>query len=389
MAVLHTRYRTSEDKAAGRVSGYSAVFYDPDRTPAQKYVTLRTKDKRVARRRLSELEKRESLGLFDPWRDTAPEYGLTLDEVIERYTKARSDKRERTRKEEEATLRRFQRTLSTAIRLDQVEARHVERYIDAPKPNGEPRSPATRRRYHAVLAVFFKWCVRQGLIEQDPMEWMSPPFVPEKVARYLTDDEADALVRAAEADAVLRGGSARDEDPMWLAAIIRLQLGTGLRIGEAAELRWSAVRLGSKPVIVVGRHSLTKSGHQRVVPLTGDGLDLLVSLAESRVSEADGYVLTGACGGRINEAYASKRIKALAEASGLGGDVTSHTLRHTYGATLASAGASAYHIKQYMGHKSIDTTLRFYGHLDPDRLHNVVDSVPGLASRRSAAPIEA
>lgn len=381
MARLHTRYRNAEDKAEGRISGYAAVFYDPDRRPAQKYVTLRTRDKRVAGRRLTELEKRESLGLFDPWRDAAPEYGLTLDEVIERFTKARTDKRERTRKEEEATLRRFQKTLPTTMRLDQVEGRHIERYIDAPKPSGEPRAPATRRRYHAVLAVFFKWCVREGLIEHDPMDRMPPPKVLRKVARYLTPDEAWSLVRTIEADAVLRSGSKRREDVMWLAHLVRLQLGTGLRIGEVVALRWSAVRVGNKPLIIVGRHELTKSGHQRLVPLTGDGLDLIQYLDERRTSEADGLVLTGARGDHINEAYASKRIKLYAERAGLGHDVTSHTLRHTYGATLASEGVSPYLIKEFMGHESIDTTLRFYGHLDPNRLHSAIEGVQGLASR--------
>ena len=379
MARLYTRYRNAEDKTAGRVSGYAAVFYNPDRRPNQKYVTLRTRDKRVAGRRLTELEKRESLGLFDPWRDAAPEYGLTLDEVIERYAKARSDKRERTRREEEATLRRFQRTLPTAMRLDQVERRHVERFVDAPKPDGTPRAPATRRRYHAVLAVFLKWCVREGLIEQDPMERMTPPKVYRKEARYLTRDEVGVLVRAIEADAVLQSATRKDGDVAWLADVVAVQIGTGLRIGEAAALRWSAVHFGDHPTITVGRHELTKSGHQRTVPVRGDALNVLRRLNNGRTSEADGFVLTGARGHRLNEAYASRRIKGYAQGAGLGDDVTSHTLRHTYGALLASNGVSLYKIKELMGHESIDTTTRFYGHLYPEHLHAAVEGVFGHA----------
>ena len=54
-----------------RKSGYTAIFYDPDRSPQQKYVTLRTGDKDIARRKVTHLEHRYTLGTFDPWKDAA------------------------------------------------------------------------------------------------------------------------------------------------------------------------------------------------------------------------------------------------------------------------------------------------------------------------------
>ena len=81
-----------------RKSGYTAIFYDPDRSPKQKYVTLRTKDKTVARRKLANLERQYSLGAFDPWKDAAPHEGVHLSEAIERYLKARNDRRPKTQR---------------------------------------------------------------------------------------------------------------------------------------------------------------------------------------------------------------------------------------------------------------------------------------------------
>ena len=380
MAELETRYRNAEAKAAGRISGYAAVFYDPDRRPKQKYVTLRTRDGRIARRRLGDLEKKESLGLFDPWRDRAPEYGVTLDEVIGRYGAARTEKRERTRSEDAKTLKRFQRTLPPAVRLENVEGRHVERFIDAPKPDGSKRQPATRRRYHNVLKKFFDWCVAEGLVEQHPMERMRPPKVYRKEARFLTPAELEQLLAqidsAAKARALPEAGG-RTNEVAWLSDAVRVQAGTGLRIGELASLRWSAVQLDKRRVIV-GRQDLTKAGHERVVPVAGDALHTLMRLDKARPTrDGQAFVLTAAEGGRLNEARTSKRIKAYADRAGLGDDVTSHTIRHTYGAMLASEGVPLFMIQRLMGHESVETTNRYYGHLYPDKLHAAVEGVFG------------
>lgn len=377
MAELYTRYRDKAAKKAGRISGYSAVFYDPARRPKQKYVTLRTKDKRIARRRLIELEKRESLGRFDPWQDQAPEYGVTLDETVRRFYAARTTVREKTRDEENRTLIRFQRTLPTTIKLDAVEGYHIESYINAKKPDGSDRAPATRRRYHAVLSGFFDWCVEEGLIEHHPMTKLVAAKVHRREARFLTPTELELLLAQIDGAATAReapeaGGV--EGEVSWLADAVRVQAGTGLRIGELSALRWSAVDLNRRQIIV-GRHEKTKSGHERVVPVAGEALVVLQRLAVGKPKE--GFVITGAGGGRLSNGYASKRIKHYAEAAGLGGDVTSHSIRHTYGARLASEGISLYMIQRLMGHESFETTTRFYGHLYQDKLQEAVEGVFG------------
>ena len=212
------------------------------------------------------------------------------------------------------------------------------------------------------------------------MDRMRPPKVYRKEARFLTPAELDALLaemgRSAEARAAAEAGG-RANEVAWLVDAVRVQAGTGLRIGELASLRWSAVQLEQKRIIV-GRHDMTKSGHERVVPVAGDALDVLLRLdAERPTRDGQAFVITGAMGGRLNEGFASKRIKVYAERAGLGDDVTSHTIRHTYGARLASEGVSLYMIQRLMGHESVETTNRYYGHLYPDKLHAAVEGVFG------------
>ena len=172
----------------------------------------------------------------------------------------------------------------------------------------------------------------------------------------------------------LQGGV--EGEVAWLADAVRVQAGTGLRVGELAALRWSAVNL-SRKTILVGRDELTKSGHQRTVPITGDALAVLTRLHGEHGADRNGFIMHGAQRGRLNKAYYSKRVGLYAERAGLGDDVRSHTLRHVYGAILAEAGVPMFKIQKLMGHESIQTTVRYYGHLSPNSLQDAVELALG------------
>ncbi len=59
-----------------------------------------------------------------------------------------------------------------------------------------------------------------------------------------------------------------------------------------------------------------------------------------------------------------KSLKYALSRAGVGGDVTFHTLRHTFTGHLVMGGADLTAVGQLMGHKSLSKTLRYY-HLSP------------------------
>ena len=377
MAQIVKQFRSQQARQAGTHSGYAAVFYNPDRSPARKKITLRTRDKAVARRRLVELEKQESLGLYDPWEDASPHWGTLLKDAVDAFSRSRTERRESTVTYDAGVLARFVEGLPASLLLAQVEERHVRRFIDAPKAGGAPRAATSRLRYHATLAVFFKWCCTSGRLDRSPMQKMTPPKAHHKERRYLEVAEYKDLTAFIETHAAENAGTLQDGQVVWLAALVHMLCQTGLRISELAGLRWSDVRLGQRSYFIVGRSTMTKSGHERTVTLTGKALDIVQARSAARSSQANDLVFTGVTGGKLNTAYVSKRIKKFAEMAGLHGTVTAHTLRHTYGAMLASAGVPPYQIKELMGHDALDTTIRFYGHLYPDAKHAAVERVFG------------
>ncbi|MEN4054268.1 tyrosine-type recombinase/integrase, partial [Sulfurimonas sp. NWX79] len=49
--------------------------------------------------------------------------------------------------------------------------------------------------------------------------------------------------------------------------------------------------------------------------------------------------------------------------------ITIHSLRHTHASWMAIAGVSIMHIKEQLGHKKLEMTMR-YSHLIPDERHH-------------------
>jgi integrase len=58
--------------------------------------------------------------------------------------------------------------------------------------------------------------------------------------------------------------------------------------------------------------------------------------------------------------------------------ITVHSLRHTHASWLALAGTDILKIKEQLGHKKLDMTLR-YSHLIPDERHKIAKQVFDVA----------
>lgn len=372
MASLIKTYRNTEEKADGRHSGHAAVFYDPSRRPAQKKVTLRTRDPKIARRRFTDLERRESLGEYDPWRDAAPEYGVVLGDAAKRYVESQKKRgrAENTVDRAERTLGQFERSLGAAHFVDQVEARHVERFVNEPKPNGDPRSSGTKRRYASVLAHFFKWAVREGMIRDNPAAGVETPPVRTRVRDLLTRTERTKVVNA-----LSDVPSLQPETAAWAADWITFGVGTGLRPGEQARLVWDAVDLDERTV-TVGVGYVTKTGHERVVQVRGAAHDLLVRRAETYAGPGDGLVFPGAGGAPADTNFLTKVLAKAVTAAGLRKTVTAYSLRHTYGTWMAQAGTPLFVLAKLMG-TSVQMIERHYAHYAPDAGATYVDRVFG------------
>lgn len=163
--------------------------------------------------------------------------------------------------------------------------------------------------------------------------------------RRLSDDEYAALATGLEAS----------ERAMWPAAVagMRFLSLTGWRSGEMLALRWRDVDLARR----TARLTDTKTGAS-MRPLSHAAIDMLKGMTRLNDSE---FVFPASRG--HGPMLGFKRFAArIIDQAGLPGDLTPHTLRHSFASTANDLGLSDSTIGMLIGHKGRSTTTSLYVH---------------------------
>ena len=235
----------------------------------------------------------------------------------------------------------------------------------------------------AVVAVrgLHAFAVAEGLAGADPASAVHPPSSPRKLPRAIAVPEVERLIAAAAA-----GDGADRLRPLRDRALLELLYGTGARISEVVgldvdDLGFTAVPPGGRPdrqeppatVRLSG-----KGGRDRLVPVGRYAREALeaylvrarpaLAAATRRVS-ASPAVFLNARGGRLTRQGAWAVLKAAAARAGLG-DVSPHTLRHSYATHLLDGGADVRVVQELLGHASV-TTTQIYTMVTVDKLREV------------------
>lgn len=198
----------------------------------------------------------------------------------------------------------------------------------------------------------------------------------EAKGRPVTDDEFQAMLGAVAAQV---GNVA---ETSWQHLLRGLWL-SGLRIGEAMQVRWERgpwisvdIADASRPILIVpGKRQ--KSGEEQRLPLTPDfGAFLAETAAENRA----GFVFNqlGAKGRRANaDSDVGRTISEIGKSAGVLVDesrvkyASAHDLRRSFGARWSTRVMPAV-LKELMRHASIETTMKFYVGQSIERTHDAV-----------------
>jgi len=217
--------------------------------------------------------------------------------------------------------------------------------------------PKTINRRLAALAAYAHWLEQAGYVRnsRNPVQGVKAVKETALAPRWLDRKQRAALLRAVDKeveDAVRRYPRLR---LMYLrdAAIVKLLLFAGLRVGEIIQLRMSDITLDERKGSVVVREG--KGTKRREVPLNAKARKSLLEYLRVRPdAEMEALFL-----GQRNEGVQSKTIQRavqrFAEKAGLK-NVTPHTLRHSFAKALIDAGVSLEKVATLLGHSNLNTT---------------------------------
>lgn len=169
--------------------------------------------------------------------------------------------------------------------------------------------------------------------------------------RWLTNEEEKNLI-----------GYFNETHRKDLCNLIVFLLETGARVGEALSVKWKDV---DKNMVSFWD---TKNNSPRSVPLTRN---VAIALANQNVAQTETEETQKREGPFSHIDYSEFHYLWQKAKNSLGfrddNQFVPHCLRHTCASRLAQAGVPLITIKEFMGHKSIQVTMR-YAHLAPNQL---------------------
>lgn len=360
MAKLRLVRGPADAKGRKPVKGYYAEFYDKDRRPSQKRISLATKDQQSARSALAKLERAHAEGEFDPWAGSksigaVTGRNATVAAAAEEYVASRTGELAASSLQtDKYVLGRFERALPPGVLVAHVHRDHVEGFL------ASVANDATRKSYRERVRGFLRWAKETGLRRGDD------PVPPPGRGRRERKTQLPKFFAEKELSAVL-DHLASDGSPAALAMrdAVVFTAGTGLRRGELCALRWDAVDLADRVVRVAHTEDASpKSGRERVVPLVGDALEVVTRRAAEPGRASVPFVFPGRGGEKLAGDYLGKRFAKYRKRAGVRDGLTFHGLRHTFGSYAVMRGADVFRLKEVLGHADVKATM-VYAKLRP------------------------
>ena len=264
----------------------------------------------------------------------------TFDELAKIYIDyAKTNKLSWTR--DEYSIKRLSQNFA-GKRLEQISPFLIEKYKNA---RVKEVSVATLNRELACLKHMFSKAIEWKLYTSNPVKSVKLFKEHNQRLRYLTVGEVHRLI---------------GELPVHLKPVVQCALHTGMRRGEILGLKWDDIDLKQRLIFV--RNS--KNGEGREIPVA---VELLRELRPLR--KTGEYVFSFDGHSRIQSIRTG--FENATKRAGIS-DFTFHDLRHTFASHLVMSGVDLLTVKELLGHKSINMTLR-YSHLSPDHKRNAVD----------------
>ncbi|MEZ5632387.1 MAG: site-specific tyrosine recombinase XerD [Burkholderiaceae bacterium] len=244
------------------------------------------------------------------------------------------------------------------LALPQTQEHHLQAYFAA---RAAGKATSANRRL-TVFKRYFRWALREQLLQADPTLRLLTARQPLRVPKTLSEAQVEVLLAAPDTDTPL---GLRDR------AMLELMYASGLRVSELVTLRTFNVGLAEGVLRVLG-----KGSKERLVPFGQEAADWLTRyLADGRPAllgqrQTEDLFITSAGrkpGTAMSRVMFWNLVKRYAREAGVHAPLSPHTLRHAFATHLLNHGADLRAVQMLLGHADISTTT-IYTHVARERL---------------------
>lgn len=231
------------------------------------------------------------------------------------------------------------------------------------------KNSSVARVLAAVRGIHRFWLL-ENITQGDVAARVKPPKLRRNLPKAISLAQVEALLAAAGPDPQNADGVLADDIAIRNRAILEVLYATGARVSEVVNLDLDDV-IESSMVRLFG-----KGSKERLVPM---GSYALRALESYLVRVRPGLVVRGRGtpaiflnqrGGRLSRQSAWQIIAAAADAANLPGEISPHTLRHSFATHLLEGGADVRVVQELLGHSSV-TTTQIYTLVTVDALREI------------------
>jgi integrase/recombinase XerC len=264
----------------------------------------------------------------------------------------------------------------------------------------------------AALRSFFKYCVREGYLKENPARLVPTPKLPKRIPSVLSAEEMNGFLNQLGAMGPVDSGAhsssmkglplevrthtpsaKRDkgrlpgiiEEGLLLRrdrALLELLYAAGLRVSELTGLNLVDIEQKERMLRVRG-----KGNKERIVPYGGKAQEalekywplreqLLLQTAGTRVGRRAAphteAVFLNYAGRRLTQRSVGRIVKKYVRLVNTNWDLHPHSLRHAFATHLLADGADLRAIQELLGHQSLSTTQK-YTHASIRQLMEIYD----------------
>jgi len=274
--------------------------------------------------------------------------------------------------------------------LEKIDQKMIREYVGHLHEQGLKKSSVARKL--AAIRSFFKYCVREGIVKENPARLVPTPKLPKRIPVVLSAEEMGGFLDqlagvipkgrgksgpAAEAPI----GQAKLEDSVLLSrdrAILELLYAAGLRVSELTGLNLSDMEQSDQVVHVLG-----KGRKERIVPYgtkAAEALRVYWPVREKLIADNAGNkkkpnaeaIFLNYRGRRLTTRSVGRLVKKYVKLVNVNWDLHPHSLRHAFATHLLADGADLRAIQELLGHASLSTTQR-YTHASMRQLMDIYD----------------
>jgi integrase/recombinase XerC len=285
-------------------------------------------------------------------------------------------------------------------KLGQITHHVIREFVAHLHDTGLEKSSIARKL--AALRSFFKYCVREGRLNESPARLVATPKLPKRVPAVLSAEEMNVFLnqlspggrtsarnneksRQAVGTAAKRPGISGgvQEDGLLLPrdrAILELLYAAGLRVSELTGLNLADMDQKEQMLRVRG-----KGNKERIVPYGEKAVQALRAYWPVRDSLLDASEVSkrGASynfdavflnyrGDRLTQRSIGRIVKKYVKLVNVNWDLHPHSLRHAFATHLLADGADLRAIQELLGHQSLSTTQK-YTHASIRQLMDIYD----------------